>query len=99
LQDFIQNIQSDNLASDVSHHFPEVVALYRMIGGRSDIDICTSTKNDFSFSLLMENDEAAESLHNVASNNFYEVYDEVFMFKAKREKNSCVNIRFKRITM
>lgn len=93
---FVQGIDSDNLPVSISHHFDEVTVLYRLIGGRSDVDICTNEKgNNFGFSILTEQEEVANKIHNLLNKNNFVVYGKSLTAYCKREKNDCLNVRFK----
>ncbi len=54
IYDFVQGIDVDNLSISVARNFDKVMALYYIIGGRSDVDICiVEDGNSVGFSLLL----------------------------------------------
>lgn len=94
LYEFVQGIDSNNLPNEVSHHFDQVVGLYHLIGGRSDVDVCTTNaRGKFGFSILLEREEDAKHLSAILSNNTISVFDKNYVISSNRRSDS-VNVFF-----
>lgn len=95
LLEFVQGIESDNPGSDLAYHFDQVITLYRLVGGRSDIDICTEKSDGrFGFSILLETEESAKALNKVLNQNHFTSYNKTFQIDSKYQKSNCLFVSF-----
>lgn len=105
IQDFVQQIASDDLAKDISHNLDKVVVLYNLIGERSDVTICTDTVDGkLGFSVTV-GEEDAVTLSNTLNNiSYYTSYgrliaiqaipqsdDNISVLLTRKRKNNTVN--------
>lgn len=78
-ENFIHSFNSDNTASIITRFFDEIMILYRVIGRRQDIDICTNDNASLAtFTLLMDSEDDAKSLYSSLNNNTFSVYDQIY---------------------
>ena len=95
IQNFIQSIESDNPLDDVSHHMDQYIALYHLIGGRSDIDVCANTVNGkFGFSLLIETEESTKHIAALLHNNHFSIFNKKLNTFSEKCEDNCVQIYF-----
>jgi hypothetical protein len=91
IQDFIQEIQSDDLANDVSHNLDKFMALYYVldIPSREKIDLRVDNRNgNFGFLGLAENEEYAKSISEHLNNMSFTVYNKAIILSTKCKKNN-----------
>ena len=89
IYEFVQGIDSDNLPHDISHHYDQVAALYYLVGGRSDIDICIAEQDKkVTFSLLMEREQDAKELNKILDGNFIAVFNKRYLIQSNRKQDS-----------
>ena len=78
-ENFVHSFNSDNTASIITKFFDEIMVLYKLIGYRQDIDICTNDNTSLAtFILLMDSERDAYSLYNSLNNNTFSVYGESY---------------------
>lgn len=91
IYEFVQGIDSDNLPHDISHHFDQVVALYYLVGGRSDIDIRIFEENKkVIFSLLLEREQDAKVLNSILNGNFIVVFNKRYFIESSISGDSLI---------
>ena len=73
---FIKNFNPDDIATAVTRYFDEIMVLYRLVGNRQDMDICT-TNNESSiatFVLTMNSEDDAEEVYGNLNGTSFSVY-------------------------
>lgn len=90
--DFVKNINPDNMINMVLKSFDEIMLLYNLVGIRQDIEICASEKSGIiSFTLLMDNDDAAKDICGKLQNQSFLIYGILYHIGMHRIKSS-VNV-------
>ena len=91
IQDFIQEIQSDDLGNDVSHNLDKFMTLYYTLGiqARNMIDLrVDNRKGNFGFLGLAENEEIARSVSDRLNNATFTVYNKQVIISTKCKKDT-----------
>ncbi len=93
IYDFVQGIDVDNLSISVARNFDKVMALYYIIGGRSDVDICiVEDGNSVGFSLLLEDEDKTVTLNDQLNGNHFTVYGETLDISSSIMKGDTLSV-------
>lgn len=91
IQDFIQEIQSDDLGYDVSHHLDKFMTLYYMLGmqARKMVDLRVDNRNGkFGFLGVTDDEANAKSICERLNNATFTVYNKELVVHTKCRKDS-----------
>lgn len=97
--DFVQQINPENLSHIVTIFFDEIMVLYNLIGKRKDLTISADMdSSEASFTIMMNSEEDAVSLCNSLNDTYFSVYDDKYLIQMQVSERTVSTIIKKAIS-
>lgn len=93
---FIQGISTTDPAHNVTHNFSKMMVMYRLLSGRSDIQISTAQEEDgrTAFDVTSKTQKDAASINDMVNGTQYSVYGTTYEVSSKQNKKVVrINIK------
>lgn len=74
IPNFIQGIETDNPAHDITHNFGKMMVLYRLLGGIPNLSISTTHEDGTGFAIRTKTKKEATSVNEYINGVSYRVY-------------------------